>query len=344
MNIKLIKMSEKYREQLVEMISEWKYDQQINKTDRSPRVIFVNDPADFDYYVEHLDRKEEIDGYSTNSVFFCVDVDRDRLIGAADIRHYLNDGNNYTGGHIGDGIRPSERGKGFATAMIGLALEECKKLGMNKVLMTCAKHNPASAKTIMNNGGVFESEVLDDGELEQRYWINLYEETVESERLVLRRAMPADYKEMAAWTQDERVYKYLLSNPVKKPEDAMNYLMKNDPNSQTRYIMIEHEKSDGHPVGIVACVLCDDGFWEISYNCAYDDWGKGYTTEAARALMEYVSEKHGATKFKAECAVENVGSTRVAEKLGMKYSKTSSYTKHDGSATFESRIYVLEKN
>ena len=64
-----------------------------------------------------------------------------------------------SGGHIGDGIRPSERRKGYATAMIGLALEECRKLGINKVLMTCDKTNIGSAKSIMNNGGVLESEL-----------------------------------------------------------------------------------------------------------------------------------------------------------------------------------------
>ena len=77
------------------------------------------------------------------------------------------------GGHIGDGIRPSERRKGYATKMIGLALEECKKLGLDKVLMVCDKNNVGSAKSIMNNGGVLENEVVVNGVTEQRYWIDL---------------------------------------------------------------------------------------------------------------------------------------------------------------------------
>ena len=78
------------------------------------------------------------------------------------------------GGHIGLGIRPSERKKGYATIMIGLALEECKKLGINKVLMICDKDNIGSAKSIINNGGVLENEILGkDGKIEQRYWINI---------------------------------------------------------------------------------------------------------------------------------------------------------------------------
>ena len=57
--------------------------------------------------------------------------------------------------------------------MIGLGLEECRKLGITKVLMTCDKDNIGSAKSIMNNGGVLENEVMEDGVLEQRYWITL---------------------------------------------------------------------------------------------------------------------------------------------------------------------------
>ena len=77
------------------------------------------------------------------------------------------------GGHIGDGVRPSERRKGYATEMIKLALEECKKLGLDKVLMVCDKDNIGSARSIKKNGGVLENEVLVDGVLEQRYWITI---------------------------------------------------------------------------------------------------------------------------------------------------------------------------
>lgn len=55
--------------------------------------------------------------------------------------------------------------------MIRLALEECKKIGIDRVLMVCDKDNVGSAKSILNNGGVLENEVIVDGVVEQRYWI-----------------------------------------------------------------------------------------------------------------------------------------------------------------------------
>ncbi len=85
----------------------------------------------------------------------------------------MNDTLIFSDGHIGDGVRPSERGKGLGTKMIALALDECRKLGIREVLMCCDKDNVASARTIEKNGGVLENEVLDDGVPVLRYWIKL---------------------------------------------------------------------------------------------------------------------------------------------------------------------------
>lgn len=57
--------------------------------------------------------------------------------------------------------------------MIALALEECKRLGITKVLMVCDKENIGSSKSIQNNGGILENEIEVNGVVEQRYWIEL---------------------------------------------------------------------------------------------------------------------------------------------------------------------------
>ena len=174
MNIELIKPSLNHKDQLIEMLTEWKNDIDQNHTNSSPWKIFANDFNDFEYYIENLDTTEDNkDGWVPDTTLFCLDKDRDVFVGAVNIRHYLNENLLRTGGHIGDGVRPSERKKGYATAMIALALEECKKLGISRVLMCCDKENIASAKSIIRNGGVLENEVEDDGHIEQRYWIRL---------------------------------------------------------------------------------------------------------------------------------------------------------------------------
>ena len=174
MNVRLIKLTKEYYAQLSEMIDEWKLDHELNHANTSPWTIFRNDYHDFDYYLENLETNEPKDGRVPDSVYFLLDVERDILLGAVNIRHCLNDYLLQFGGHIGDGIRPSERRKGYATEMIRLALIECRKLGINRVLMVCDKTNVGSAKSIIKNGGVLENEIVDDnGKIQQRYWIDV---------------------------------------------------------------------------------------------------------------------------------------------------------------------------
>lgn len=173
MKLKLIKLNKEYEEKLGEMIDEWKIDQEMNNTSTSPRSIFKNDYHDFDYYLNNLEKKSKTENKVPDSVFFLLDEERDRLLGAVNIRHYLNESLLKEIGHIGDGIRPSERRKGYATEMIRLALIECKKLGIERVLMICDKENIGSAKSIIKNGGVLENEFVNsEGKTMQRYWID----------------------------------------------------------------------------------------------------------------------------------------------------------------------------
>ena len=106
-----------------------------------------------------------------DSTFFCLDTERNIFVGAVNIRHYLNEKLLHDGGYIGDGIRPSERGKGYGTHMIALALQECDRLWIRRVLMCCDRDNVASARTIQKNGGILKKKIDDDGVPVQRYWI-----------------------------------------------------------------------------------------------------------------------------------------------------------------------------
>ncbi len=105
-------------------------------------------------------------GLVPSSIYFLMDEYK-IIYGVIDIRHELNDYLLRYGGHIGYGIRPSQRRKGYASQMLTLALPIVKELGISKALITCDKNNVGSAKTIMNNGGILENEIT------QRYWIEL---------------------------------------------------------------------------------------------------------------------------------------------------------------------------
>ena len=165
MKLKLVKLCEKYRAQLIDMMDEWA----ATGEKIIPSAIRKNDWHDFESYLAGLDTAPK-PPLVPDSTFFCLDEERGIFVGAVNIRHYLNDALLKSGGHIGDGVRPSERRRGVATAMIGLALDECRRLGIDRVLMVCDRDNIGSAKSIINNGGVLENEVENeqDGRIIQR--------------------------------------------------------------------------------------------------------------------------------------------------------------------------------
>ena len=99
-------------------------------------------------------------------------IDNDEFIGRLSIRHELNKKLLQHGGHIGYYIRKSKRGKGYGKLILQLGLEEARKIGISKALITCDYDNIASRKIIEENGGVLENIItLEEDRKLRRYWI-----------------------------------------------------------------------------------------------------------------------------------------------------------------------------
>lgn len=112
-------------------------------------------------------------GLSPETIYLAISVDDGHLVGMISIRHRLNDYLLKFGGHIDYSVRKSERQKGYAKEMLRLALKECAKLNIKRVLITCHKDNISSKKVIINNGGKLENEIEEKNKISERYWITL---------------------------------------------------------------------------------------------------------------------------------------------------------------------------
>ena len=112
-------------------------------------------------------------GLVPSSTYLGVREKDNYIVGMIDIRHYLNEYLTQVGGHIGYGVRKTERNKGYAKQMLKLALEKCKELKIKKVLITCDEDNIASEKVILSANAKLEDIRNVDGENKKRFWIEL---------------------------------------------------------------------------------------------------------------------------------------------------------------------------
>jgi predicted acetyltransferase len=126
-------------------------------------------------WIAEISRNAEIGDPEYGKSLLLLGLDEERLIGLLSIRCELTREQSEIIGDIGYGVRPSERGKGYASAMLRHALDVCREKGKTSVIVGCYKDNRISAKVIQKNGGklLFEKDNFTKGRLSQYYLIEL---------------------------------------------------------------------------------------------------------------------------------------------------------------------------
>ena len=156
-----------------------KYNSNINGTGSLDKIY---DGYTFEEALERcLNMKNELYAKSINRVpgktFLLIRKDDNKIVGTINIRWNLSEKMLKFGGHIGYGIRPTERRKGYNKIQLYLVLLEAQKLNLDKVMLDCSVDNLGSDKTIKALGGILERCELDeaDNTMTNVYWINVDE-------------------------------------------------------------------------------------------------------------------------------------------------------------------------
>ena len=168
------------KDEIIEYLDEFiKYNSNINGTGSLDKIY---DGYTFEEALERcLNMKNEWYAKSINRVpgktFLLIRKDDNKIVGTINIRWNLSEKMLKFGGHIGYGIRPTERRKGYNKIQLYLVLLEAQKLNLDKVMLDCSVDNLGSDKTIKALGGILERCELDesDNTMTNVYWINVDE-------------------------------------------------------------------------------------------------------------------------------------------------------------------------
>lgn len=163
------------KEEIIEYINEFvQYNSDINGAGSLDKIL------EGYTFEEALERclNMEIKGFSDrcqSKTFLLIRENDNKIVGTINVRWNLNEEMLKFGGHIGYGIRPTERRKGYNKINLYLGMIEAQKIGLEKVMLGCDVENIASNKSIEALGGELERTEVDpyDGILTNIYWLNV---------------------------------------------------------------------------------------------------------------------------------------------------------------------------
>ncbi len=143
-----------------------------NEINLNPRAGFFAGEDYESWLAESIQERTNVpQDFVTATTYFLVDKSN-HVLAVSSLRHTLTEALLQSGGHIGYGVRPSERGNGYAKLLLALTLQEAKKIGINSAMLSCKDDNLASAKTIEALGGKLEDKQINyKNLLMRRYWI-----------------------------------------------------------------------------------------------------------------------------------------------------------------------------
>ena len=165
-----------------------------------------------------------------------------------------------------------------------------------------------------------------------------------TQRLTLRKYRPEDAEALyRAFGTDPEMTRYSGWNPYATPEMAQASVQRFIDSYDQEHFYGWAMDAGGQLYGTIGAYDYEDGRIEVGLSVDKVCWGRGYATEALKAVLKYLTENEGISCVTAWCADENIGSRKVMEKAGMELVHTEKNGLVIGDQTFDKLTYEYHK-
>jgi RimJ/RimL family protein N-acetyltransferase len=141
---------------------------------------------------------------------------------------------------------------------------------------------------------------------------------LETERLTLRQPTLADVKAMARLANDRRIAENTrrLPHPY-SADDAVQFVRALADGANETAFLIEHNHE---PIGVAGLDWREPDVAELGCWLGVAHWGRGFGTEAARAVIDFFFDEHATDVLFAGARITNPASRNILEKCGFQWS------------------------
>lgn len=148
---------------------------------------------------------------------------------------------------------------------------------------------------------------------------------IRTSRLLLRKIRIDDYMDMYLYTSKKEVAKYVTWNMHKNPDETKNICQIWVNQYENDYKYHWAIVFDNRVIGNIEIIKIIDTTAFIGWQLDSEYWNKGIMSEAAAAVRDYMFEKIKIERLNASFILENIGSGRVMQKIGMKKISSNKY-------------------
>ncbi len=165
-------------------------------------------------------------------------------------------------------------------------------------------------------------------------------------RLRLRDFTGEDFAAVQAYSADPRVTRYLFFGPrdAEATADYLEGLLASQRETpRTRFELAIEEPGSGRVIGACDLSMIEHGVFDLGYMLGSGDWGRGYATEVALALLEAGFQQLNAARIISTVDVNNRASIRVLEKIGMRWEAIFRKHRRAKNRWWDCHLYVLPR-